>query len=59
MRLGFGTWAYRPGVDVSLPPGPTERCSSSVAERAQEEGLHRKKYFLTFKGELVDGIGDD
>jgi len=57
MRLGFGTWAYRPGGhDVSLPPGPTERCSSSLAERAQAEALHRKKYFLTFKGE-GDGNG--
>lgn len=57
MRLGFGTWAYRPGGhDVSLPPGPTERCSSILAERAQAEALHRKKYFLTFKGE-GDGNG--
>ena len=52
MRLGLGTWADRPGINIALPSGPTPRCSSPKSKKSMLEPLNMKKYLVTFKGYL-------
>jgi hypothetical protein len=42
---------YRNGVDVSMPPPATPRCSRTPME-AIDEPIDNKEYFLSFKGQL-------
>jgi len=42
---------YRQGVDISMPPPATPRCSKTPAD-AFDKPLDTKKYFVTFKGQL-------
>ncbi|CAE7257846.1 rib-1 [Symbiodinium necroappetens] len=52
MRLGLGTWADRPGINIALPSGPTPRCSSPTSKKSMLEPLNMKRYLVTFKGYL-------
>ncbi|CAE7813281.1 ttv [Symbiodinium necroappetens] len=52
LRLGAPVWFHRPGIDVSLPPGPLSRCAGQAAMHAMRESLDEKRYFATFKGKL-------
>ena len=52
LRLGAAVWFHRPGMDVSLPPGPLSRCAGSDATNAMMESLDAKHYLATFKGKL-------
>ena len=52
LRLGAPVWFHRPGVDVSLPPGPLARCADPTATDAMRESLDAKRYLATFKGKL-------
>ena len=52
LRLGAPVWFHRPGIDISLPPGPLSRCAGQAATHAMRESLDEKRYFATFKGKL-------
>ncbi|CAJ1360173.1 unnamed protein product [Effrenium voratum] len=52
LRLGPALWFHRAGVDVSLPPGPTPRCSGAAAQHAMDEPLSARRYLASFKGKL-------
>lgn len=49
--VGADSSHYRPGSDVSLPPGPSLRCQMSPQlAQSFEEPLEKKAFLATFKG---------
>mmetsp|Transcript_73964 Transcript_73964/g.233614 ORF Transcript_73964/g.233614 Transcript_73964/m.233614 type:complete len:455 (-) Transcript_73964:30-1394(-) len=48
---------YRPGTDISLPPGPSERCRvggiTSPVTRSFNSQLESKTYLASFKGDFA------